>query len=127
MWPLLRHMYGTRAAADGWHGEYASTLVEELGFSIGDSSACVFYHRQRGLRCSVHGDDLTTCGPKNQLDWFKGELEKHYELTGAHRLGPGAEDDKEARVLNRIVRWTPEGIAYEADSWDGIGSENADF
>ena len=77
-------MYGTQAAADGWHSEYASTLVEKLGFSIGDASACVFFHKARGLRCSVHGDDLTTCGPKNELDWFKSELEKHSEFH--HKL-----------------------------------------
>ena len=112
---LLRHMYGTRAAADGWHSEYASTLVDDLGFSIGDSSACVFHHAERGLRCSVHGDDITTSGPKNHLDWFKQELSKYYDLTEAHRLGPGPDDDKEARVLNRIVRWTEHGIEYEAD------------
>ena len=41
--------------------------------------------------------------------------EKHYELTEAHRLGPGPQDDKEARVLNRVVRWTKEGLEYEAD------------
>ena len=52
---LLRHMYGTRAAADGWHGEYASTLVEKLGFRIGDSSARVFYHPEKQLGCSLHG------------------------------------------------------------------------
>ena len=47
---LLRHMYGTRAAADGWHGEYASTLVEKLGFDIGNGSACAFWHWKRSLR-----------------------------------------------------------------------------
>ena len=72
---LLRHMYGTQAAADGWHSECASTLVEKLGFDIGNGSACVFLHRKKNLRCSVHGDDLTTVGPKDSLDWFKKELE----------------------------------------------------
>ena len=62
----------------------------------------------------MHGDDLTTSGPKNELDWFKTELEKHYELTEAHRLGLGKEDDKDARVLNRIVRWTGASLEYEA-------------
>ena len=82
---LLRHMHGTRAAADGWHSECASTLADGLGFSIGNASACAFYHGARDLRCSVHGDDLTTVGPKEDLDWFKAELEKCYELTEAHR------------------------------------------
>ena len=30
-------------------------------------------------------------------------------------MGPGPQDDKEARVLNRIVRWTERGREYEAD------------
>ncbi len=62
----------------------------------------------------MKGDDLTTEGPKDQLDWFVGELRKKYELKEGARLGPGKEDDKEARILNRLVRWTAEGIEYEA-------------
>ena len=111
---LLKHMYGTRKAADGWHCEYAGKL-RELGFEVGSASACVFYHRARGLRCSVHGDDLTTVGSKKNLDWFKAELSKYYELKEPHRLGPGPKDDKVAMVLNRVVHWTAEGIQYEAD------------
>ena len=72
---LRKHMYGTRKAADGWHCEYAGCLVNDLGFNVGDASACVFYHTERQLRCSVHGDDLTTVGSKTNLDWFKAQLE----------------------------------------------------
>ena len=50
---------------------------------------------------------------------MKAELDRHYELTEAHRLGPGAADDKEAKVLNRIVRWTEHGLVYEADPRQG--------
>ncbi len=112
---LKKHMYGTRRAADGWHCEYAGRLVDDLGFSVGDASACVFYHKARDLRCSIHGDDLTTVGSKVNLDWFKKELEKHYELKEPHRLGPGPSDDREALVLNRVVRWTDDGLEMEAD------------
>ena len=112
---LKKHMYGTRRAAEGWHSEYAGRLVEELGFSCGDASACVFYQKERNLCCSVHGDDLTTVGAKVDLDWFRGELEKRYELKEPHRLGPGPGDDREALVLNRVVRWTTEGLEMEAD------------
>ena len=112
---LRKHMYGTRAAAQGWHSEYAGRLVEDLGFSCGDASACIFYHRGRNLRCSVHGDDLTTVGAKADLDWFRSELEKLYELKEPHRIGPGPEDHKEALVLNRVVRWTAAGLEIEAD------------
>jgi len=46
-------------------------------------------------------------------------MRTRYELKEAARLGPGEEDDKEARVLNRIVRWTSEGLEYEADPRQG--------
>ena len=39
---LLRHMYGTRSAADAWKEEY-STMLVRLGFVQGDSSANVFF------------------------------------------------------------------------------------
>ena len=112
---LLKHMYGTRKAADGWHCEYAGRLTQEMGFEAGDASACVFLHRARNLRCSVHGDDLTTMGCKEDLDWFVAELKKKYELKEKYRIGPAPTDHKEAVILNRIVRWTDKGLEYEAD------------
>ena len=111
---LLKHMYGTQAAADGWQQEYSSSMVE-MGFEQGVASPCVFWHRQRSLVCSVHGDDFTTAGAKPDLDWFEAALESRYELRKGGRIGPGKNDDKEGRVLNRIVRWTDEGLEYEAD------------
>ena len=111
---LKRHMYGTRRAAEGWQDEYSSRLIE-AGFTQGIASACVFQHEKRGIAVSVHGDDFTSTGPKDQLDWFEGMLKEHYELTVGGRLGPGANDDKEARVLNRIIRWKDHGLEYEAD------------
>ncbi len=102
---LLRHMYGTRRAADGWQQEYSTTLVE-LGFTQGLSSACVFVHSERDLVTNVHGDDFLTAGPKDSQDWFEAELRKRYELTAAPRLGPADEDAKESVILNMIIRWT---------------------
>jgi hypothetical protein len=108
------HMYGTRPAADGWYCEYSETL-EASGFVRGESSACVFRHPEKDLLASVHGDDFTTVGPKSSLDWFRQQLELKYELKEASRLGPNEEDDKEGRVLNRVVRWTQDGLEYEGD------------
>ena len=67
----------------------------------------------------MHGDDFTTAGPKSGLDKFVEMLKEKYELKEAARLGPGPEDDKEARVLNRIIRWTDYGLEYEADPRQG--------
>ena len=112
---LVRHMYGTRAAADGWQEEYSSFLVESLGFSHGTASPCVFRHPVRQLVASVHGDDFTTAGAKDDLDWYESEIAKRYECTIQPRIGPGEDDAKEAVVLNRVVRWTARGVEYEAD------------
>jgi hypothetical protein len=111
---LRRHMYGTRRAADGWQDEY-STRLREAGFTQGMASPCVFFHPTRRVAVSVHGDDFTATGSKRDLDWFEQTLKSHYELTVGGRLGPGPSDDKEARVLNRVIRWTANGLEYEAD------------
>ena len=71
---LLRHMYGTRAAADGWQEEYSAFLVEKLGMCQGTSSPCVFRHSSRALVMSVHGDDFTTVGAKRDLDWLEAQM-----------------------------------------------------
>ena len=77
--------------------------------------ACVFWHPDRQLICSVHGDDFTTGGPKEALDWFKGMVEAKYELKESVRLGSASTDDKEGRILNRIIKWEEDGLTYEAD------------
>ena len=75
-----------------------------MGFLRGDASACVFRHVDRRLVASVHGDNFTVCRPKKQFDWMRGEMRKKYWLTENGRLGPSKDDDKEAKILNRIAR-----------------------
>ena len=111
---LLKHMYGTQAAADGWQQEYSQTLID-LGFRPGVASSCVFRHEDRSLVTSVHGDDFIIAGAKPDLDWFESELEARYELRKGGRTGPGDQDDKEGRVLNQVARGTNDGLEYEAD------------
>ena len=110
---LLKHMYGTRAAADGWQQEYSS-FMKRIGFTQGEASPCIFVHESRGIACSVHGDDFTSTGPKIELDWLEAQLKGKYELREGGRLGPEPDDAKELTVLNRLLRYTPEGFEYEA-------------
>ena len=42
-------------------------------------------------------------------------MEFRYEFMELARLGPGPNDDKEVKILNRIIRWTASGVEYEAD------------
>ena len=70
---LRKHMYGTRAAADGWQQEY-SGFLKGIGFQQGEACPCLFVHIGRGLAVSVHGDDFATVGPKCELDLFEDAL-----------------------------------------------------
>ena len=63
----------------------------------------------------MHGDDFTSSGPADALDWIEQSLAEHYELTIAPRMGPGPNDAKEGRVLNRVIRWLDGRIEYECD------------
>jgi len=112
---LLRCMYGTRSAADGWQTEYSTMLVQELGFTQGTSCANVFYHSDKGIRMSVHGDDFTAVGSKVALDWMETEVKRRYEVTVQPRMGPGPSDAKTGLVLNRVIHWKHDAVEYEAD------------
>ena len=93
---LLRHMYGARAAADGWQEEYSTSMVK-LGFTQGDASPNVFRHYDRHITTSVHGDDFTSSGPADALDWLEQSLAESYELTIAPRMGPGTRAQRRKR------------------------------
>ena len=74
------------------------------GFKRGAHSACVLHNDERDIRMVVHGDDFTA------LDWFWFTVSQHYQPEVRWRLGPEKCDDKEIRVLIRVINWTPEGI-----------------
>ena len=63
----------------------------------------------------MHGDDFTSSGPSDALDWFEGEIAREYEITISPRMGPGPNDAKQGRALNRVITWSDWGIHYEAD------------
>ena len=96
----------------------------ELGFRQGVACPCVFWHESMSCVSSVHGDESMTAGAKPDLDWFESELEAKYELRKGGIIGPGKDDDKEGRVLNRVVRWTEDGLEYEADPRQAENASN---
>ena len=54
------------AKVGGWEAFLAAEL-RKLGFVQGLSSPCCFHHREKQLRCVVHGDDFTFAGPAAAL------------------------------------------------------------
>ena len=107
-------MHGTRDAAQNWECEYVE-FMEGIGFRRGQSTPCIFWHKEKGIRAVIHGDDFTLLGNEVALDWFRERIQEKFEVKFRGRLGPGNGDDKSVRILNRIVTWTEEGIRYEAD------------
>ena len=51
----------------------------------------------------------------DELDWVQAEMEAAFLSKAGGRLGGGATNVREVRLLNRIIRWTPTGLLYEAD------------
>ena len=90
-------------------------VMELLGFKAGRISPCTFWHQQRSIRVVVHGDDFTVLAQEEQLDWFRREISRKFEVKFRGRIGPDIGDEKSIRILNRVVTWTTKGINYEAD------------
>ena len=63
----------------------------------------------------VHGDDFTFTGDDASLRWVEDMMSQWYEVKVRARLGPGDQDDKEATLLGRIVRWEASGNSCEAN------------
>ena len=73
------------------------------------------YFGIRNIIVVIHGDDFTALGFDKDLDWYRAEIQRKLQTKVKGRLGPGDGDQKEMRVLNRVIEWTPNGIKYEAD------------
>jgi hypothetical protein len=111
---LVRCLYGTRDAPKRWEAFLAEQLVA-LGFAKGAASPCCYFHASLGVRCIVHGDDFVLSGSACALDEVKAGMHARFLLKELGRLGGGPGELRELRVLNRVIRWTPAGLKYEAD------------
>jgi hypothetical protein len=111
---LVRCLYGTRDAPKRWEAFLAEQLVA-LGFAKGRASPCCYFHAKLGVRCIVHGDDFVLTGRAQALDEVKAGMHERFLLKELGRLGGGQGELRELRVLNRVIRWTPAGLKYEAD------------
>ena len=110
---LRLSMYGTRDAARNWE-ETCKEIMVELGFQQGRSSGSVFFHPEKRIRTVIHGDDFLSSGARADLRWLKASLERKLDIKTTV-MGPAEGEVREMRILNRIVRWTEDGITYEAD------------
>jgi len=91
---LIQVMYGTRDAAQTWECEYVE-FMEGIGFRRGQSTPCIFWHKEKGIRAVIHGDDFTLLGNEVALDWFRERIKAKFEVKFRGRLGPGNGDGGE--------------------------------
>ena len=112
--------------------------MRKLGFQRGRYNPCLYYHESRNLRTFLHGDDFATVGTKEEVNWFRQSLEKRFEIksscvgsavAGVWAKGTGSPsapaptatngedmvEGSECRLLNRVIRCTPEGWEVEPD------------
>ena len=110
---LNRSMYGLRTAASDWEREVRRVLVDVLGFAAGGSSPALFFHEERNIRVSVHGDDFTILSSESEGNLLFEQLTSHWTLKNRGMLGVTC---NEIDVLNRIIAIRPDGgFDIEAD------------
>lgn len=112
---LLRTMYGTLDAADHW-AEHYSKVLAAAGFERGKASPCHFYHREHDAWVLVHGDDFLCVSRTDGREHLRNVLSQNYEIK-TETIGPAVGDQKELRVLGRVVRYSDlgDGLTLEAD------------
>ena len=83
-------------------------------FKRGKYNPCTYYNKTRGVRALVHGDDFVAVASRKDNEWFKTELQKIFEVK-TQMMGNGSQEEKEGKILNRIVRVRENGWEYEAN------------
>ena len=111
---LNKAMYGCRDAARQWEIEITDFFTSQ-GFTPGLGSPVLYFHSVRDIKISVHGDDITSLGRKDDLLWLKKQLLTRYEIKDGGMLGPDEGDVQDAMILNRLVHYGPHETTIEAD------------
>ena len=110
--------------------EEVAKEMKGWGFSRGKYNPCLYFHKARGLRTFLHGDDFATVGAIENVSWLKDLLEKRFEIktecispaaagVGSRKAkgdlgrpspkttnGEAIVEGVEARLLNRAVKVT---------------------
>ena len=110
---LQLSLYGTRDAAANFQNEVRQ-FMEGAGFVQSCYCPQVYWHRSRGLKVLVHGDDFVTVGERCNVHWFRDRLGQRFEIK-TKIVGDARGEETEHRILGRILRVTDSGWEYEAD------------
>ena len=111
---LRKCMYGTRDAGALWEARYTKVLLG-TGFVQGTASPGCFHHSKWGVSPVVHGGDFTALGTDHGLHLYEAGMLAASDCKLRGRIGAGKDDLHEIKILNRVLRVTKHGLAYEAD------------
>ena len=84
------------------------------GFKRSRGCTCTFRHSERDIDLVVHGDDFVSTGDGADLEWLRMLFETKFEIS-TNVLGQEPEDEKQLKVLNRIITVEDDGYTYEPD------------
>ena len=76
---LEKSLYGTRDAANNSQKEI-SRFMKRNEFDQGKYNPCTYYHKTRGIKVMVHGDDFVSTGERESMKWCKKRLEDRFEI-----------------------------------------------
>ena len=110
-------LYGTTDAATNFQAEVRKFMLGER-FVQSQYSPSLYWHQQRRIRVLVHGDDFVSVGSAASARWFRGALERRFEIKSTV-VGTGPNEVREARILGRVIRVGTGGWQYEADQRHG--------
>ena len=63
----------------------------------------------------MHGDDFTVSAPKKNIRYIADGMAMRYKIELRGILGPDHHDVHEITILNRVMRWTANGLEYAPD------------
>ena len=66
-------------------------FANDVGFTSGVASPCVFKHKTRRLWLTVHDDDFISLGSDEDLDWFENGNQGEVRGKGTRTTGTRAQ------------------------------------
>ena len=95
-----------RKAASRWEVDYARKLVNGR-FERLRAASTIFYHPKSHMRVVVHGTE-------SEVKKVRSKMCELYDDKVRGVSGSGKRDVREMEILGRNMRWTREGLEYEA-------------
>ena len=63
---------------------------------------------------TVHGDNITISGERSAVEFVIKMISRNYEFR-KQVIGEDADLEKTGGILNRVIKWSRDGITIEAD------------